>query len=160
MHCYEVLIFSMPITIRLERLDEVIENLNGIPGAARFVVQAATKLGLNRARTLIDRAMRHRYNIGQQSVLAAIGKPKMFAVGGRIDVKGRRFPLPLFKGRDDNPSGVHVSIVKDHTSPYPHAFIVKGGRRVPRAKTDPIMQRDFGVDRYPLHGLVAPESVP
>jgi hypothetical protein len=150
----------MQITIKLERLEEVIENLKGIPGAARFVVQAASKLGLGKARTMIDRAIRGRYNIGQASVLAAIGKPRMFAVGGRLSVSGSRFALSKFPAKDQNPDGVNVSILKTHTSPYPHAFIVKGGRKLPNAKSFPIMTRWPDVGRYPIKGFIAPGSIP
>ena len=150
----------MQITIKLEHLDEVIENLKGIPGAARFVVQAASKLGLSKARTMIDRSIRHRYNIAQKTVLAAIGKPRMFAVGGQITVSGKRFALSMFPSRDANPDGVQVSILKDHTSHYPSAFVIKTGRKLPNARSFPILERDPGAGRYPIHGMIAPGSVP
>jgi len=146
------------ITIKLEGMPELISALKAIPGGARFAVQGATKKALGSARTTIDRAIRARYNIGQQSVLSKIGRPRLGVVGGSITVKASRFALPMFTARDINPGGVLARILKDRASDYQHAFIVKGGNRLPGAKSFPIMHR-LTDQRYPIAGYVAPESV-
>jgi hypothetical protein len=146
------------ITITLEGLPELINALQGIPGGARFAVQQSTKKALGGARTIIDRAVRARYAIGQQAVLSKISRPQFGAIGGKIEVKDKRFALSMFPSHDVYPAGVLVDFLRSTPSRYAHAFTIERAR-LPGAKSDPIVHR-VGDARYPIAGAAAPESVP
>jgi hypothetical protein len=93
---------DIDITLDPKKFEEVRSTLAGLPKKSRFVLNAAIKYALRRARTAALRIAGERYQLGGQYskayrwALQAMGPVRVIGTTGYVHVSGSRIPLMLF----------------------------------------------------------------
>jgi hypothetical protein len=145
----------MEVNVEIVGVDRVISRLRRVPGGVRVALRWSILYALRRGRTEAARAARERYIIPYGWLLKAIGRPRISALSGWLNVSGAKAKLSEFPHRSIFPYGTVVQELKEGPPiNLVHSFVHGSG---------PILERETPqTKRYPLRtitGLSAPQMI-
>jgi hypothetical protein len=103
----------MEINVEVRGVDQVVDRLSSLPGAATWVLKMAILKSLRGGRAAAQRFARERYNVAPAYLKQAVGQPRLSGISGFLRIVGNKIPLAAFPHKDVFPRGAEISELKN-----------------------------------------------